>query len=972
MQAGDVVLLSGELGAGKTQFVQGIAAGLGVHTAPISPTFNIVISYDDGRIPLHHFDLYRLETNEQLEDVGLSEYLDAGGICVIEWAEKFPEAFDDYIAIQIIKTDGNTRQIVLNATSEDLLIRFHGLDDADKENDENEAISGLTTILSAKADQEMLGAESGAFVRQDGISSDTDNVVLSQNFDSTRFVLAFDTANEVVAIGVGALDEATRTVMPVITQQIPAHRESNTTLIPAIDELLQKGKITRDQIACIAVGRGPGSFTGVRIAVATAKGIAQAKGLPLIGLSTLDALAFHAQAKGVRGKVLVVADAMRKEVYPVCYRLDDKGITRFNSDHVIKAVSYAEQLSDGGTLQIIGDALYKYQDLFAPKGTFLSHTLWEVTGLGLLLQLQARWRAGEVDPFDAATNQPAFVLPVYTRLSDAEENERARMSEPAKRDLTTGVQALDVPDKSARHTMHAALKEIEESCSALTYRPLRASDLKTVAALESSVMGSDAWKIALFESEIGQRDRLWWAAFGAGQLVGYAGGMVVESDLQILKVATAPAWRRQGIARELLSRVAEDARNLGAITCSLEVRVSNSAAQAFYRSLNLEERGIRPGYYSDKEDAVIMAGTLPVFQHDVAGMQLIHHEKPRDRDAHSIPLILAIESSCDETAAALIEGNGELLSDVIASQIDFHARFGGVVPEIASRKHIEAICGVCEEALAAKASWSDLDAVATTYTPGLLGGLVVGVAYGKGVAWALDIPFMGVNHLEGHLYANKLAWADFAPPAVVSLVSGGNTLLIYMRDWGEYETLGGTIDDAVGEAFDKVSKALGLGYPGGPIIGKLAQQGDPTALPFPRALLHSHDYRFSLSGLKTAVINYINNEREAGRALNLPDIAASFQQAVIDVQVAKTKAALIETKAPLFCLGGGVAANAALRQAYEQMCLELGVQLLMPPLTSCGDNAGMIALVALDRYADKKFWALDADAQAHAILDEPY
>ena len=371
------------------------------------------------------------------------------------------------------------------------------------------------------------------------------------------------------------------------------------------------------------------------------------------------------------------------------------------------------------------------------------------------------------------------------------------------------------------------------------------------------------------------------------------------------------------------------------------------------------------------------------------------------------PLILAIESSCDETAASIIDGDGVILSDVVASQIDFHARFGGVVPEIASRKHIEAICGVCDECLdaasrslaiarpglaagaesvaadepnpatarssrAAGLHWRDLDAVAVTYAPGLVGALVVGLAFAKGAAWGADKPLIAVNHLEGHLYANRIARADIKPPMVVSLVSGGHTMLVHVRDWGDYETLGSTIDDAVGEAFDKVAKALGLGYPGGPIISKLAAQGNPKAIDFPRALMHSGDLRFSLSGLKTAVTTYIQKEQQAGRPLNMPDIAASFTAAVVDVQVAKAKTALLETGAKEFCLGGGVAANPELRAAYERMCKKIGVRLTMPPLSACGDQAAMIAEVARDRFAQGKFADLSLDVQAHAPLDEPY
>jgi N6-L-threonylcarbamoyladenine synthase len=428
--------------------------------------------------------------------------------------------------------------------------------------------------------------------------------------------------------------------------------------------------------------------------------------------------------------------------------------------------------------------------------------------------------------------------------------------------------------------------------------------------------------------------------------------------------------------------VADDARNLGARTCSLEVRAANAGAQALYGALGLTVAGKRPRYYSDGEDAVIMTGPLPTVT--LAAVPNGPCTQGADGAAGACevarPLILAIESSCDETAAAVIDGAGVLRSDVVASQVDFHARFGGVVPEIASRKHIEAICGVCDEALDAAAAslarpsvrWRDLDAVAVTYAPGLVGALVVGVAFAKGAAWGADIPFIVANHLEGHLYANKIGLPDFAPPAVVSLVSGGNTLLVSMAGWGDYKVLGATIDDAVGEAFDKVAKALGLGYPGGPVVSKFAAEGDPAAIPFPRAMLHSGDFSFSLSGLKTAVVTYINNERAAGRALNVPDICASFEAAVVDVQVAKARTALRETGAPTFCLGGGVAANPALRAAYEKMCAEEGVRLVMPPLASCGDNAGMIAEVALDRYRAGAFSPLSTDALAQGDLEQPY
>ncbi len=799
------------------------------------------------------------------------------------------------------------------------------------------------------------------------------------------FVLAFDTANEVIALGLGLLDADRSAVTVVASAEVEARRASNTQLVPRIDRLCAEAGAVRDEIACVAVGRGPGSFTGVRIALATAKGIASALGAALVGVSSLDAVAWGLWDAGLRGTGAVVADAMRREVYPVRFSLTDGGAVRLTADRVVKAAEAAEELAAGGPADFVaGDGLRKYGDLFAGAGPFAPEDRWAPTGRGLLQAVQAAWRAGQCDPLDACRHDPGLLLPVYTRLSDAEENERQR--------LARADDALAGKRGSKHVTMNdTAIANARANGEGIAYKPLDARHGADVAALEAAVMGTDAWSEALVLDELGRSDRVWWAAYAAdpkmpltadAPLVGYAGGWVVDGDVQILKVGVDPAWRRHGIARALLARVADDARNLGARTCSLEVRAANAGAQALYGALGLTVAGKRPRYYSDGEDAVIMTGPLPTVT--LAAVPNGPCTQGDDGAAGACevarPLILAIESSCDETAAAVIDGAGVLRSDVVASQVDFHARFGGVVPEIASRKHIEAICGVCDEALDAAAAslarpsvrWRDLDAVAVTYAPGLVGALVVGVAFAKGAAWGADIPFIVVNHLEGHLYANKIGLPDFAPPAVVSLVSGGNTLLVYMAGWGDYKVLGATIDDAVGEAFDKVAKALGLGYPGGPVVSKFAAEGDPAAIPFPRAMLHSGDFSFSLSGLKTAVVTYINNERAAGRTLNIPDICASFEAAVVDVQVAKARTALRETGAPTFCLGGGVAANPALRAAYEKMCAEEGVRLVMPPLASCGDNAGMIAEVALDRYRAGAFSPLSTDALAQGDLEQPY
>jgi N6-L-threonylcarbamoyladenine synthase len=301
--------------------------------------------------------------------------------------------------------------------------------------------------------------------------------------------------------------------------------------------------------------------------------------------------------------------------------------------------------------------------------------------------------------------------------------------------------------------------------------------------------------------------------------------------------------------------------------------------------------------------------------------------------------ILGIETSCDETAAAVVERAQDVRSSVVASQIDRHARFGGVVPEIASRAHVELLTPVVAQALVeAGLSDSEVDAVAATSGPGLIGSLLVGVSAAKAFALVWDVPFVAVNHLEGHLYAAFLEEPDLELPVVVLLVSGGHTLLVHMKDHGNYELLGSTIDDAAGEAFDKVARYLGLGYPGGPVIDKLAVQGDPTAINFPRAML-DRGYDFSFSGLKTAVVNHVRTHPDAATE----DVAASFQAAVVDVLVTKARRAAEDVAAQGICLGGGVAANRALRQRLVQASEEGGFRPFVPSLAMCTDNAAMIA-----------------------------
>lgn len=309
--------------------------------------------------------------------------------------------------------------------------------------------------------------------------------------------------------------------------------------------------------------------------------------------------------------------------------------------------------------------------------------------------------------------------------------------------------------------------------------------------------------------------------------------------------------------------------------------------------------------------------------------------------------ILAIETSCDETAAAVVRNGREVFSNIISSQIDLHTLYGGVVPEIASRKHIEKINQVAGEALReAGRKLSDMDAVAVTYGPGLVGALLVGVSAAKAISFASGIPLIGVHHIEGHISANYIENKELEPPFVCLVVSGGHSHLVVVRDYGEYEILGRTRDDAAGEAFDKVARAIGLGYPGGPKIDKVSKEGNPEAISFPRAKVGDSDYDFSFSGLKSAVLNYLNSCEMKGIAICQADVAASFQKAVVDVLVEHSIHAVAETGMKKFAIAGGVASNSALRSALEKECQKQGIAFYHPSPILCTDNAAMIGAAA--------------------------
>lgn len=336
-------------------------------------------------------------------------------------------------------------------------------------------------------------------------------------------------------------------------------------------------------------------------------------------------------------------------------------------------------------------------------------------------------------------------------------------------------------------------------------------------------------------------------------------------------------------------------------------------------------------------------------------------------------ITLGVESSCDETSAAIVVNGRKVLSNIIYSQIDIHKKFGGVVPEVASRKHVEVVSLVIKEAiLEAGIGYEDIDVVSATYGPGLVGAVLVGLSAAKGMALSLGKPFVGVNHIEGHICANYIQHEELEPPFVCLVISGGHTHLINVKDYGEYNILGRTRDDAVGEAFDKVARTLGLGYPGGPLIDKIAKEGNRDGVKLPRITLEEGSLDFSFSGLKSAVLNYINKMNMSGEEIIKEDIAASFEAAVCDVIVDKTLKAVSLCGLKTVCMAGGVAANSEIRRQLKDACEEKGIKLLYPEAKLCTDNAAMVACAGHYDYIKGRVCKLSLNAYPSLKIGQRY
>lgn len=458
-------------------------------------------------------------------------------------------------------------------------------------------------------------------------------------------------------------------------------------------------------------------------------------------------------------------------------------------------------------------------------------------------------------------------------------------------------------------------------------RKLSDADIEEVMQLEKALFEKEAWSKKTMLSEFSAPHSHYLGLFDSA-LIGYAGLRLLPADYSadITTIGVDPQHQGLGLGRTLVDALVSHAKSQGAEKIFLEVKKSNDKAIGLYKRFGFEQIDIRKNYYQPSgEDAIVMQ--LEIKQ----------------------PVVLGIESSCDETGVGIVRGN-RLLANALHSSMDEHSKYGGVVPEVAARAHLEAISPTLDKALAeAGLSMDQVDAIAVANGPGLAGALMVGIGAAKGLAVASGKPIYAVNHLVGHVGADVLERGAVELPTIALLVSGGHTSLLLVRDLlDDVELLGETIDDAAGEAFDKVARVLGLPYPGGPQIDKQALTGNPAAIRFPRGLilpkdLDNHKYDFSFSGLKTAVARYVEKAEADGTEISIPDVAASFREAVIDVLLTKALWACEEFQIPRLLLGGGVVANARLREEAKRRCDALGIELRIPRFSLCTDNGAMIA-----------------------------
>jgi N6-L-threonylcarbamoyladenine synthase/protein kinase Bud32 len=749
-------------------------------------------------------------------------------------------------------------------------------------------------------------------------------------------VLAVDTSTSHVVAGVVATDPhgRPRTVAERTELNPRGHME---VLTPNILACLAEAGLTPGQLDAVVVGTGPGPFTGLRVGMVTAAAFGDALGIPVHGVESHLATAC-AGGEAATGPVLVVSDARRREWY---WTLVDPGTPTVVEGPGVAAP--ADVVAAHPTATVL--ASREVAATLAERGGELGAEAWTLGGEdsrptpeGLVAAAVAR--GGE----DALRTAGAPLQALYLRRPDAVE--------PTRRPVSTALDFSGTPQVA----------------------PIAPGAAERCAEIEAQLFAGDSpWPAAGFAHEIAAPNTAYLGLVtGKGtpgeRLVGYAGlaknGPADDPEFEIHTIGIEAAAQGRGWSRLLMDPLMALAdEDDGPVY--LEVRTDNDPAVGLYRSYGFEITGTRRGYYQPSgADAYTMCRP-PRSQREAVSPAAPAPDTAPTSDGPVI--ILGMESSCDETGVGIVELRREVdgtprvvsLADRVASSMDQHSRFGGVVPEIASRAHLEAVVPTMTAARADLAAARDgrtrPDAVAATVGPGLAGALLVGAAAAKAYAAAWEVPFYGVNHLGGHVAVDTLHAPgnedapDDLPHAIALLVSGGHTQILDVHGIGTpMVELGSTLDDAAGEAYDKVSRLLGLGYPGGPVIDRLAAQGDPSAIRFPRGMTGPRDapYDFSFSGLKTAVARYVESAEREGRTVPVEDVCASFQEAVADVLTMKAVRACRDTGATVLLLGGGVSANRRLRELAAQRCAEAGLTLHVPPLRLCTDNGVMIATLA--------------------------
>ncbi|WP_297008227.1 tRNA (adenosine(37)-N6)-threonylcarbamoyltransferase complex transferase subunit TsaD [uncultured Corynebacterium sp.] len=751
-------------------------------------------------------------------------------------------------------------------------------------------------------------------------------------------VLAVDTSTSHVVAGVVEIPGTPGGGAPLLRAQRTElnPRGHMEVLTPNIIDCLREAGLTPSDLDAVVVGTGPGPFTGLRVGMATAAAFGEALGVPVHGVESHAATAC---SPGVAGTVLVVSDARRREWY--WSLVDTVTATVVDGPSVTAPGVLAGEYPDA---TVLAAREVTAKPGAVPGGWTVTDADAHPTPEGLVAAALLRYSA-------AGLRRPGVPLrALYLRRPDAVEPTRKPVSEALDFSGVDLAAAVGVP-------VVAALTE---------------DDAEACATIEAAVFAGDSpWSAEAFRSEIAAPHTRYIGLYREGILLGFAGlamaGPLDDPEFEIHTIALAPDAQGNGWSKLLMDPLLDLADRHGG-PVFLEVRTDNGPAIGLYRAYGFAVTGTRRNYYRPSgADAYTMhrpavhAGPVSA----VEGVPAVPGPQYRPR------VILGIESSCDETGVGIVEldehdGKTRVtqIANRVASSMEQHARFGGVVPEIASRAHLEALVPTLQAAradLAAVTGRARPDAVAATVGPGLAGALLVGAAAAKACAAAWEVPFYGVNHLGGHVAVDTLHTGgvygpdrdaeipDDLPHAIALLVSGGHTQILEVHGVGRpMRELGSTLDDAAGEAYDKVARLLGLGYPGGPVIDRLAATGDAAAVPFPRGLSKKSDpaYDFSFSGLKTAVARYVEQAGRRGGTVAVEDLCASFQEAVVDVLTAKAVQACRDTGASVLLLGGGVSANRRLRALATARCASAGVTLHVPPGPLCTDNGVMVATLA--------------------------